>query len=163
MRSIRAFESGDLLTIQSIRKKAFQAVHDSFRTLLGEVVFQLEFSDWNRKQGEYLESICATNSGKEVYVAIVGGKIVGFLGLSMDPSCKRGEIDLNAVDPEYQGQKVGEFMYRFAVRRMRDAGMKVVKVSTGADASHIQARRAYEKAGFTVFIPSVTLYQTLSD
>ena len=52
-------------------------------------------------------------------------------------------------------------MYDFAVERMREAGMHVAVVSTGGDASHALARRAYEKAGFTVGIPSVWLSQKL--
>ena len=87
---------------------------------------------------------------------------MGFVGLSLDRTSRRGEIDLNAVDPEHQGQDIGEFMYKFALQRMRDAGVKVVRVSTGADLSHVPARRAHEKVGFGAFIPSVTMYQTLS-
>ena len=163
MRNIRAFQSGDLPLIQSIRKRAFQPIHDSFRSLVGEDVFGLEFSDWDQVQEDYLTSICATNSAKELYVATEDEAVVGFIGLSMNHASRRGEIDLNAVDPEHQGKGIGEFMYKFAVQRMREAGMKVVKVSTGADSSHSQARRAYEKAGFGVFIPSITLYQRLTD
>ena len=163
MRTIRAFKSEDLPLIQSIRKRAFQPIHDSFRRLMGEDVFRLEFSDWDQRQGDYLKSLCATNSPKELYVATEDEAIAGFIGLSMDPASRRGEIDLNAVDPEYQGKGLGEFMYRFALQRMREAGIKVVRVSTGADSSHSQARRAYEKAGFGVFIPSITMYQKLAD
>jgi ribosomal protein S18 acetylase RimI-like enzyme len=163
MRNIRAFKSDDLPVMQSIRKRAFQPIYDSFRSLVGEDVFRLEFSDWDQAQGDYLQSICATNSGKEIYVATVDEAVVGFIGLSMNRACRRGEIDLNAVDPEHQGKGIGEFIYRFAIRRMQDAGIKVVKVSTGADSSHVQARRAYEKAGFNVFIPSIMMYQKLSD
>jgi ribosomal protein S18 acetylase RimI-like enzyme len=162
MRNIRAFKSDDLPAMQSIRKMAFQLIYDSFRSLVGEDVFRLEFSDWDQAQGDYLQSICAKNSGKEIYVATVGEAVVGFVGLSMNQACRRGELDLNAVDPEHQGGGIGEFMYRFAIRRMQDAGIKVVKVSTGGDSSHVQARRAYEKAGFKVFIPSITMYQKLS-
>ena len=89
--------------------------------------------------------------------------VVGFISFSVNRAYKRGEIDLNAVDPEHQGAGIGEFMYGFAIRRMQDAGIQVVKVSTGADTSHAQARRAYEKAGFNVFIPSMTMYRKLAD
>lgn len=163
MRNIRPFKSGDLPLIQSIRKRAFQPIHDSFRSLVGEDVFRVEFSDWDLVQGDYLKSICATNSAKELYVATEDEAVVGFIGLSMNQASRRGEIDLNAVDPEYQGKGIGEFMYKFALQRMRDAGMTVVRVSTGGDSSHSQARRAYEKAGFGVFIPSITMYQKLAD
>lgn len=52
-------------------------------------------------------------------------------------------------------------MYDFAIARMKAAGMRVATVATGADASHAPARRAYEKAGFTVQIPSVWLCRKL--
>ena len=42
-----------------------------------------------------------------------------------------------------------------SLARMREAGMRVATVATGADPSHAPARRAYEKAGFTVQIPVV--------
>jgi ribosomal protein S18 acetylase RimI-like enzyme len=163
MTNIRAFKSDDLPIIQAIRRRAFQPIHDSFRALLGEDVFRLEFSDWDQLQADYLRSICAEDSGKEIYVATVNEAVVGFIGLAMNQACARGEIDLNAVDPEHQGQGIGEFMYKFAMRRMQSAGMKVVKVSTGADPSHLPARRAYEKAGFNVFIPSITMYRKIAD
>ena len=163
MTKIRAFQPGDLPAIQAIRKRAFQPIYDSFRTLVSEDVFRLEFSDWDQAQGEYLQSICAVNSGKEVYVATLGEAIVGFVAIYMNSATRRGEIDLNAVDPEHQGKGIGEFMYRFAISRMQRAGITVVKVSTGGDSSHVPARRAYEKAGFKVFIPSLTMYQKLAD
>ena len=52
-------------------------------------------------------------------------------------------------------------MYDFALARMKEAGMQVATVATGADPSHAPARRAYEKAGFTVQIQSVWLYRKL--
>jgi hypothetical protein len=52
-------------------------------------------------------------------------------------------------------------MYEFVVAQMRAAGMRVATVSTGGDPSHAPARRAYEKAGFNVGIPSVWLCQKL--
>jgi ribosomal protein S18 acetylase RimI-like enzyme len=163
MRDIRPFKPDDLPVIQSIRKRAFQPIHDSFRSLLGPDVFQLEFADWDHAQGDYLGSICLANSGKEVYVATLDEAVVGFVGLSMSLASKRGEIDLNAVDPDYQGDGIGEYMYRFAIRRMQSAGMRVVRVSTGADSSHAQARSAYKKVGFDAQIPTVTMYLKLSD
>jgi hypothetical protein len=52
-------------------------------------------------------------------------------------------------------------MYHFAITRMKEAGMRVATVATGGDASHAPARRAYEKAGFAVQIPSVWLCRKL--
>lgn len=73
----------------------------------------------------------------------------------------RGEINLNAVDPEFQGRGGGEKMYTFAVARLREKGVRLVGVGTGLDAAHEPARRAYEKAGFLVGIPYIALFQLL--
>ena len=89
-------------------------------------------------------------------------QVVAFIGISMNRQSGKGEIDLNAVDPSYQGQGIGRFMYEFAIRRMKETGVKVVKVSTGADSSHAAARRAYERAGFGASIPSIMMYQRIA-
>jgi hypothetical protein len=39
--------------------------------------------------------------------------------------------------------------------------MELATVGTGGDRSHAPARRAYEKAGFIVGLPSIYLYQRL--
>ena len=56
---------------------------------------------------------------------------------------------------------MGTTLYEFAVERMREAGMRVATVSTGGDPSHAPARRAYQKAGFGVGVPSIWLCQKL--
>ena len=72
-----------------------------------------------------------------------------------------GEIGLNGMDPSYAGKGMGTEMYDFAVIRMREAGMKVATVATGGDPSHAPARRARQKAGFSVEVPSVWMRRTL--
>lgn len=52
-------------------------------------------------------------------------------------------------------------MYDFAIKKMKEASMQVATVSTVRDPSHAPARRAYEKAGFILQIPSVWLCQKL--
>ena len=44
---------------------------------------------------------------------------------------------------------------------MKSSGMQVATVATGGDPSHAPARRAYEKSGFNVQIPSVWMCQIL--
>ncbi len=50
---------------------------------------------------------------------------------------------------------------RLDLARMKEAGMRVVSVASGGYPSHAPAHRAYEKAGFTVQIPSVWLCRML--
>ncbi len=52
-------------------------------------------------------------------------------------------------------------MNELALKRMKQTGMEVATVVAGADASHALARRAYQKAGFTLGLPSVWLCRKL--
>lgn len=54
-----------------------------------------------------------------------------------------------AVDPAWQRNGIGARLTSFAVRWMKDRGMAVAMVETGADPGHAPARRTYEQAGFT--------------
>ena len=44
---------------------------------------------------------------------------------------------------------------------MRAEGMKIITVNTGLDEGHAPARRAYERAGFTAPLESVTYSKLL--
>ena len=72
-----------------------------------------------------------------------------------------GEIGNNAVHPDLRGQGIGPRMYQYAFDRLRERGMRYVKVGTGGDPAHAPARRAYEKAGFTIQLPGVEYYREL--
>jgi predicted kinase/ribosomal protein S18 acetylase RimI-like enzyme len=158
---IRAFTPGDLDVIQDIRKRAFKRIHTSFRNLLGETIFNMQYPDADQKQADELRSICEDQSSNEVYVLLDGGRSIGFVSVSVEEDRNKGEINLNAVDPEFQGRGGGEKMYTFAVARLREKGVRLVGVGTGLDAAHEPARRAYEKAGFLVGIPYIALFQLL--
>jgi GNAT superfamily N-acetyltransferase len=96
-----------------------------------------------------------------MFVATVAGEIVGFVAMSLNRATRIGEIGLNAVDPSHARQGIGTQLYAFAISFMRDEGMVLATVSTGADPSHEPARRAYDKAGFGAGLPSVSLYKLL--
>jgi hypothetical protein len=48
-----------------------------------------------------------------------------------------------------------------AIATLKAAGMQLATVGTGGDPSHAPARRAYEKAGFNVHLPSIYMYRKL--
>lgn len=52
-------------------------------------------------------------------------------------------------------------MYAYAFARLRERGMRYVRVSTGGDPAHAPARRAYEKAGFVIGLPGVEYHREL--
>ena len=157
---IRNFEMSDLPRLQEIRAAAFEPVFRSFRDLLGKEIARLVIDHEERGQGEYLDTICRERSG-DMFVVEDESQIVAFCAVLLSDKSKVGEIDLNAVDPAYQGNGVGALMYEHALERMKAAGMLVAEVSTGGDLSHEPARAAYRKVGFGPSIPSVHMYRTL--
>ena len=157
--SIRRAMLSDRDVIQDIRQRAFSGIYASWRELLGETVFDIEYGDADQRQAKYLDSLCENSSPKELYVLLSGSSVIGFLAVALDAALLKGEIDLNAVDPDYQGHGAGTYLYHFAVSRLKEKGATLIKVGTGLDGAHYRARRAYEKAGFVRGIPGITLFQ----
>jgi ribosomal protein S18 acetylase RimI-like enzyme len=158
---MRPARADDLSLLDEVRQAAFAPVFASFRSMLGEDIYELAQAREDEAQGELLISLLAPESGWKVYAAERGGMVVGFVAIRLNHDTHVGEIGLNAVHPDHAGKGVGTTMYDFAIARMKEPGMQVATVATGGDPSHAPARRAYEKAGFTVHIPSVWLCRKL--
>jgi ribosomal protein S18 acetylase RimI-like enzyme len=158
---MRPARADDLPHLDEVRQAAFAPVFAAFRAMLGEDIYALAQAREDEAQGALLISLLAPASGWEVYAAERAETVVGFVAIQLNHETHVGEIGLNAVHPDHAGQGIGTAMYHFALARMKDAGMRVATVATGRDPSHAPARRAYEKAGFTVHIPSVWLCRKL--
>jgi RimJ/RimL family protein N-acetyltransferase len=150
-----------LPALDEIRQAAFAPIFTSFRSLLGDEVYELAQAREDARQGELLASLMQSDSGWDVYTIERDQRIVGFISIKLDHVTKIGEIGLNAVHPERAGGGVGTAMYELAIARMTEAGMRVATVATGGDPSHAPARRAYQKAGFDRVIPSVWMCRLL--
>lgn len=151
----------DLPRLQDIRRAAFAPVFTSFRAILGDEIYELAQRRDDDAQEGLLTSLLAADSVWQVYAAEHGEQCVGFVSIRLDQAACLGELGLNAVDPAHAGKGIGTAMYAFALAHMREAGMKVATVGTGGDPSHAPARRAYEKVGFRVGIPSVWMCSKL--
>ena len=151
---IRAMEPKDLQRLHEIREAAYKPVFQSFRNIVGEKIAAIAIADAEQEQTDLLNRICQTGSSHEVFVVEYEIAVVAFCAMTLNQDSKVREIDLNAVHPEFQGKGIGTSMYRFALDRMREAGMSVATVGTGGDPSHAPARRAYEKVGFGPAIPA---------
>ena len=157
----RLARSEDAPRLQAIRRAAFAPVFASFRSLLGDEIYDLAQRPQDEAQEALLTSLMAGGSGWALYVAEYATEICGFVAVQTNSETKVGEIGLNAVDPALAGQGIGTAMYEFALMRMQQEGMKVATVATGGDPSHAPARRAYAKAGFDAEIPSVWMCRKL--
>lgn len=157
----REARSGDADRLQAIRRAAFAPVFASFRSILGDEIYDLAQRRDDEAQEGLLASLMADGSGWTVYVAHLEEEIAGFVAVRLDLERLVGEIGLNAVDPAHAGKGIGTAMYEFALARLREGGMKVATVGTGGDPSHAPARRAYRKAGFDIELPTVWMYRKL--
>lgn len=153
--------AADLPRLHEIRIAAFTPIHDGFRQQIGKKMFDIHYHDWRERQGAHLDEICAPDSKHALYVALEGGEIVGFIGISIDVARKSGELGLNAVVPHRQGAGIGAAMYKFALAELKRAGAKMALVGTGGDPAHLPARLAYAKAGFAASIRGAYYFKLL--
>ena len=151
----------DLPVLEEIRQKAFAPVFDSFRSILGDQIYSLAQEPEDTQQSQLLSDMFLPETVWQTYVVELSGEVVGFVSIRMDSDSKVGEIGLNAVHPDHSGQGIGTEMYKFATDKMKLSGMQVATVATGGDPSHEPARRACEKSGFNLQIPSVWMCQIL--
>lgn len=159
--TIRPYEPADFDAVDALRADAFAPVFDSMRATLGADLAPDALAYEEREQHELLRRLLEPSAPFEMWVMELEGAIVGFVSVGFDDRSKVGEIGLNAVAPAVAGRGLAQSLYDHAFDRMRARGMVVASVSTGGDAGHAPARRAYEKAGFVNGVPSVWLARRL--
>ena len=158
---IRAYAPSDLPTLHTIRAAAFAPVFASFRAIVGPEIAALGLATAEQEQAELLDAIAKPDSDHTIAVAETNGVIAGFVSWKPNIAPGTGEITLNAVHPDHGGKGIGTALYEHALAALKAAGMQLATVGTGGDPSHAPARRAYEKVGFSVGLPSVYLYRRL--
>ena len=158
---IRAYAPSDLPTLHAIRAAAFAPVFASFRSIVGPEIAALGLATAEQEQGDLLDTIAKPDSGHSIAIAEITAVPVGFVSWKTDIVPGIGEITLNAVHPDHAGKGIGTALYNHALAALKAAGMQLATVGTGGDPSHAPARRAYEKAGFSVHLPSIYMYRKL--
>ena len=102
---------------------------------------------WQTRQtagvGELLE-----NEPENIWLAILEGTVVGYVGLRLHPEDQMGEIYIIAVSPDHQRQGISTALMNHAEEEIRGSGAKMIMVETIGDRGHEPARRAYEAFGF---------------
>jgi GNAT superfamily N-acetyltransferase len=147
---IREFRERDLEAVVGFSLRAWAPVFASVRDVLGEDIFLRLHPDWRGDQAEAVRSSC-TNDERDVFVAVAGGRPVGFVAIALNAFHERmGVIEIIGVDPDFQRRGISSRLTEFATEHMRSQGMDIVVVETGGDPGHAPARTAYETAGFTL-------------
>lgn len=95
----------------------------------------------------WIENYCLGRRGAALYAAEVGGTVAGFLAVveSAAGGQPAATIDLVAVSPEFQGQRVGAALVRSFVSDWRG---RASQLRVGTQAANIASMRFYEGLGF---------------
>lgn len=148
---IEPYNPHHLDTVVRLSLRAWAPVFDAIQNAMDAEVYRAFYPDnWCVSQQQAVEDVCAAED-TNVWVAINAGSTVGFVAVKLDSESSMGEVYMVAVDPDLQGQGIGTALIEFALAWMKDAGMSVAMVETGADPGHAPARRTYEKVGFGLF------------
>ena len=161
---IRSAIESDLDRVGKIARQAWQAIHNSYRRIIGEGMHRDLYTNWEadkEAQVHYHWQDCP--DWFRTVESVETGQVVGFITFRIDSVKSMGTIGNNAVAPEAQGEGIGTMMYNYVLDLFQKRGLKYASVTTGLDEGHAPARSAYEKAGFDIARPDVTYYKYLDE
>lgn len=148
---IKPYNPHQLDAVVRLSLRAWTPVFDSIQKAMNADIYQSFYPDnWRVSQQRAVESVCASED-TNVWIAIDDGSTIGFVAVKLHSDDSMGEIYMVAVDPDFQGQGIGTALVKFAIARLKDAGITVAMVETGGDPGHAPARHTYEKLGFELF------------
>ncbi len=158
---IRDMRPDDVEAIVAIAIAAWAPIYAGYRRILGDELYHAKSPNWQERKAGEIRAACDPNNSAMVCVGEQKGQIIGFITFSADQQTRIGEIGNNAVHPDHQGKGLGQLMYQHVFGRLKELEMRFVTVRTGGDPAHAPARRAYEKAGFSIKLPGVEYYREL--
>ena len=102
---IRHYAASDCEAVVELYLRAWEPVFVSIKEALDPALYHHFFPDWREAQQKSVEAVLA-DANMHVWVAEEDGQIVGFTAVAIR-SAEMGEIYMIAVDPTFQGQRVG--------------------------------------------------------
>jgi len=146
--TIRSFEEADRTAILSVSLRSWAPVFADLEPAVPPYVYNAFYPQgWRVRQSADIEDFLNKNPGN-VWVAIDGGTLVGWVGIRLHREDSMGEIYILAVDPDAQRKGVARALIGKSFEQMRSAGLRIVMVKTGDDPGHASSRLTYESIGF---------------
>jgi ribosomal protein S18 acetylase RimI-like enzyme len=104
---IREYDRADESQVIDLSLRAWTPVHASMEGVMGQEIFhRLHEGDWRPLQAEAVRATL-TDEESKVWVAEVGGQVVGFVSAILDRQPRLGEVSMLAVDPDHQDGGMG--------------------------------------------------------
>jgi ribosomal protein S18 acetylase RimI-like enzyme len=158
---IRPYVQHDVERLTELTIETFRPFYeDSFRPLVGEVVFTNQHGNWRADYRTQVASLHAPDQHKHVAIADNGDDIAGYVAWSVDPTRRNGTVTILAVAADSRRSHIGTALCEHAFAQMRTQGAEVVEIGTGGDDFHAPARALYEKLGCTP-LPVTVYYRQL--
>ncbi|MGC4878602.1 GNAT family N-acetyltransferase [Micromonospora sp. DT43] len=158
---IRSFLQHDLTRLTELTIETFGPFYeDSFRPLVGEVVFANQHGRW---RDDYVKQVAELHDPAEhryVAVAEIDGAIAGYVAWAVEPEHRNGSVTILAVSAQHRRLGAGTVLCEHAFAAMRELGTDVVTIGTGGDEFHAPARALYETLGCTP-LPVAVYYREL--
>ncbi|NHI84231.1 MAG: GNAT family N-acetyltransferase [Candidatus Thorarchaeota archaeon] len=140
----------DLFQIDSITAVCYKAIHESWKILQGEDIYDIlndPKESWQERKNAKNHELF-TEHPEWVWVLKSANGIIGYVTFRIQSEKHLGIILNNGILPEHTGKGLGTFMYRHVLRYLREHDVQVAMVEVDLDDAHIPARRAYEAVGF---------------
>jgi GNAT superfamily N-acetyltransferase len=147
---IRPAEPKDREAILEITRRAWAGRCVAF--LLEERHGTIGGKPWHDHKCGEVRAMCEAD-WSHVFVYEEDGRVVGYAGWGYYPERRVGEVENNAVDPDFQGRGIATALIARVVEELRRQGARVLIVH--ALAGNHAARRVYEKMGFELLVDSV--------
>lgn len=158
---IRPFVPRDLTRLIDLTIETFRPFYeDSFRPLVGDVIFANQHGNWRADYREQVAGLHDPQQHRYVAVAEIDHLIAGYVAWSADPARRNGSISHLAVASEHRRHQAGTALCEHAFAEMRALGAEVVEIGTGGDPFHAPARALYERLGCTR-LPIAVYYREL--
>jgi len=111
-------------------------------------------------QIEAFDAISA-HPDNEIVVAALGGEVVGTLQLTFIPGLSfqgawRAQVEGVRVRHDIRNQRIGTRLMQWVIERARERGCRLVQLSSNQ--SRLDARRFYERLGFSASHVGMKLY-----
>ena len=156
---MREYRESDLEEVMAIANQAWAPIRKMSRDALGDAISDILNPDGDAKSKGIQVKWQIDSGNYNIAVCEHEGAIVGFITYTINGLI--GEICNNAALKSTGLKGIGQTMYRYVLKKFRQTGVKVARVTTGLDYAHAPARRAYERAGFSKHLDSTTYYMEL--
>lgn len=154
--TIRRATKADADAVLDIACRCWEVIYDGYRQILGDEIYK---SVYHQPLEVKMKSILQEVLEDRTFVAEIDGVLCGFASYRIDGDC--GVVGHNAVMPEYKGRGIAGKLYEQVFEQFRAHGCTLATVLTGLDDGHAPARKAYQKMGFEVGLPSIRYYKKL--